>query len=1347
MTAKIPQSNLTAKLHPFNPEVVTGSVNAGKTVAEAIAESATKNGVKGCYQKRVYVEIAGKPIHPDNYETTVIPADTTIIIQYCVPHGGGGGSNPLRMVLTVVLAAASIWAGGALAPMLGFAEAGLASGLISGALMMAGSMVINAICPPQGLNLKGLGHSSSAESDVYSITGMQNYSPQYKALPVVLGRVRFAPPYGALPYTRIAGNDQFLHTVVVWGQGELDVADIRVGETSYTAFNDFQIATNYGTNNDSELKLFPHDVYEEQVNAVVKQSTPVVRTGQLDSTFVQVDIVFNRGLFSMNDEGERCTTSVTLEVQYRKTGTSNWQWAATKTYSEQTAQPMRRSVQINPVEVGQYDVKVIRHSPDKAESDDKLYNEFTWGILRSVANRDPVQFDVPIAETQLVIKATDQLNGNIDTLNGVVTSVCLDYDKDNDTWVKRKTNNPASLYRHVLQGGGCAKVLEDRLIDIPALEGWHEFCEAEGFSYNYVHDAQKSTLEVLNDICHAGRATFVMLDSMRSVVIDRERVYGAVQIFTPENSVNFSMRKTFAEEVHGYRINFNNEDADFAEDEIIVYAEGYDKTNANLFEALQFPGVTNAEQAYKLGKYHLATRRYRPEVFSWESDWEHVVAARGDLISISNPSILVAQCSGQIKEVDQLAKTIRLDQNVQMDVGKDYALSVRTTPGVEASVVYTFNVTQDIEDADLLHYSDTAPPVLTRGDVYSFGESGLETLEVIVTSKRPTSNMRATITAIQYSWPEIEAYLSGAYPEHQTSVSKPVYDNPQKPPVPSFVLPITGGPAAVKRDASGKLIGRVIALVCVPSNKVAVSEVHVELREPNGSWVRSTNLDPVDAFEFENIEDGTVELRARTATEAGLVSAWFYVVYEQDVFRTAPPPTTALVATGGLMCNHLNWGLPGDFAADSRIEIHCSVDAQNRGLAQLIGTVGKTNTWTHQNLDPLLTYYYWLKIITGEGNESDFHPADAFGGIGASPITNPDMLLKQLQGERIDTNLGINGDLVAAGTITGSKMAANEVFTLALQSQNYVPNQTGYLLNSLGVAEFNNINLNLNNGGLISKDTINQDYAHLTSGSLSFYYWDGTQYLLYQSVNRLEVGVVANGETVSIAGIFRKEPRILVAPAALQTYIAASKNVDQQLVLNAGAVTENPIGSGKWEFTPEAKLTLASGTTGVLIPPATVSCGNYSVVGGGNTDRWWYKDYSSVISTGPTETIRIYGSMSYINARKMLLKVNYGSGWVTILNVNPPPPPRGRQHNSSGSCAVDHTINVPSGSYVLALRLEIHDSGHRSWIGGCSYSTGYPMYENTSVLISASTSLTFQGATSASTALAEGSLNYFAVGE
>lgn len=1299
-----PQIAVHSKLHPFKGKIIRDTVPYGASISQILDYLAKKNNVTGWYTRNVYVELNGKPILAADFDFITVEEKDNLVVQFCVPQGGGGGKNILRALLMVVVAVVAI-------ATYQYELFGIYSAYGAAAIAVFGNLAINMLVPLTPLSETGLGHKDSTESDVYSISGMRNYAPNYKALPMVLGRVRYAPPYGAIPYTSTIGNDQFLHCDFVWCAGETTIEEIKIEETLISSYSEVTIKTNNGKITDKPLTLYPYDINEEGLSVSLKYNSPAIKTTVEDTDKFNFDLVFPRGLFKLDDEGNRQYTSVTIGYFYRKAGEAYWAGPIYQTYTDKTAMLKRINFEVdvsgNP---GQYETQIIRYTADKEDSNDKLYDDVVWTVLRSVKYQDPVTFDCPISETQLVIKATDQLNGVIDSLNGIVTSVCLDYDINSGKWIKRATNNPASLYRYVYQGPGLAKPLSDAFLDIPALEEWHEFCRINKFTYNKVHDGQMSCQAVINDICHAGRATFVRLDDMCSVVIDKDRQYGPVQMFTPENSRGFSLKKIFLDELHGYRVLFNNEDSSFQEDEVTIYNKDYTYRNATLIESLEFAGITNVDHVKAMTKYHMATREHRSELFTFDVvDWEHIVCSRGDLIRFSNPSILVSLGSGRIKSTDHSLKQIVLDQEFSFEDGVEYGISVRTNPTDTAySEVFTLPIVPDDSTTDLLNVEVSFPDSIVKGILYSIGKLGYEALDLLVTSKTPKKDFSGTITAVQYVWPEIDAYLNGNYPEIHTGVTSLVYTPRDTPPPPTIIF-VNTGISSAEQLPDGTTLNRIIIMVSIPSGwKVPVESVQAEILIDN-VWIRSTNTDPSKSIVFDNIIPGDYEIRVRSISASGLTSAWVYRTVSQVTGTPTPDPVIAMTVTGKLFVNDIEWVLPADYRLNYFVEIYCTVGINDRESSHRIAKLSGGNIWTHTGLVPGAKYYYWIRIVDDEAHYSEWYPLSATGGIEAIPTTDPANILEMLTASITDSQLsqdlntridntsigfvsqqtllenewtvkiqeidghpymiglgavlypdwkdgvtytvgqyvwmesvdnvyrcvvehnstvdngpplenwelvpygkksavaiiadqfsvsmpdgtgtktpfvingdaiGIDGTLTVNGSIGALAMSTTDLFAMKIQSQNYVPGESGFFIDPTGTGriEFNADSIELNTtitsdiGGLTVRNTITGDETRVSSGDVNTYYNENGTLTLYQSLNRFESGTGYHGLIVTIPGLWKSPPKVRVFPGSgLQTYNPAiGTSQPQALYLSAKSLSQ--YAPRRYRFSIEALL-------------------------------------------------------------------------------------------------------------------------------------------------------------------------------
>jgi hypothetical protein len=564
---------------------------------------------------------------------------------------------------------------------------------------------------------------------------------------------------------------------------------------------------------------------------------------------------------------------------------------------------LRRSVRFD-VPRGQYDVRLRRVTADS--TDNQVFDDVAWTALRTITDEPPITFEQPIAVTGLRIRATDQLNGVIDQLNADVTAILPDW--DGSSWVTRPTVNPASAFRDVLTGNANARALATSRLADSDLQEWHDFCEAEGFAYNFPGDTQTSVQRKLADIAQAGRAAPTIRDGKWSVVIDQERTT-PVQHFTPRNSWGFEGQKAFPDQPHAWRIRFPNEEEGYEQDERIVYDDGYDETNATKFEGLELAGVTDPAQVYKLGRYHIATARLRPEVYTFNADVEHIVCTRGDLIRVTHDVTLWGLNSGRVKAVQDdggsppQATSVTLDETVTMEAGKTYNVRFRLADG--STLVK--DVTTVAGDTDTLTFSTPfdladAPEV---GDLFMFGETDTESVELVVKAIEPQGELTAKITAVDHS-PAIYQADQGTIPAFDSQITG-------LEPLPPVTL--TSDPrsdeSALQRTPTG-LIPRIIISVQPVQQDGAFLEAQIKPDNADETWqqaaVQSQSGNTIALTDVDEGESYDIRLRWRTNADARSlqgtgIGPWTLINGYKVVGRTTPPQglqNLTISALGGM---------------------------------------------------------------------------------------------------------------------------------------------------------------------------------------------------------------------------------------------------------------------------------------------------------------------------------------------------------------------------------------------------------------------------------------------------------------
>ena len=395
---------------------------------------------------------------------------------------------------------------------------------------------------------------------------------------------------------------------------------------------------------------------------------------------------------------------------------------------------------------GQYNVRVTRESSDYSGADaNSQSGNMLWSVLRTI--RYAIPSTTPTTKLAMRIKATDQLNGTVSQFNLLASQVIPVWDSAN--WTDQRSSNPAWLFRWVLKDcpANPRRVNPSR-IDDDGLREWGAECDAKGFTFDYINDQVTTVFELLKIICACGRASFTVVNGKYSVVRDVAQTV-PVQIFTPRNTASFQGNRTFVDVVHALRVQFINPEAGYQQDELVVYDDGFDSTNATKFEQLQIPGCAGAPMAWKLGRYHLAVARRRPNTYSWTTDVEHLICNRGDLVYFASDVISVGLDGDAVKSVavDDSGNVAQITVDEPQTVAhatKTYAMRFRCQDGSAKVSVVTFEQDSVVSTFTLA----TPTPGVSPGDLFLFGIQGQDSTPMLVNKIEPTSDLAAKITAV-----------------------------------------------------------------------------------------------------------------------------------------------------------------------------------------------------------------------------------------------------------------------------------------------------------------------------------------------------------------------------------------------------------------------------------------------------------------------------------------------------------------------------------------------------------------------------------------------------------------------
>lgn len=304
-----------------HPLIGDGRINyyEGFKIGETLGEYVTRVGVE--IPRGSFVVIINGCVAMYDWRQYVLQEGDDIVFRSSA-LGGGGGGKVLRLVAMVAIAAVAAWAGGAAATALGYtsgtAAFNVASAVVGGAVMVAGSMLVNAIFPPPKPQLPNM--TDKEQSPTYGISAGRNQANPYGPMLLIFGRHKVVPFLGSKPFTTFEGNIQYLSQVFHFGlQPDLEIETMRIGNTNIAEYDYVDINRSLY---DGKLTLVPGNVDLLDGFELSNESGWIARTTARDTEIISVDLAAN--LFNIADDGSESNSDVTVEAQYRLVGTETW---------------------------------------------------------------------------------------------------------------------------------------------------------------------------------------------------------------------------------------------------------------------------------------------------------------------------------------------------------------------------------------------------------------------------------------------------------------------------------------------------------------------------------------------------------------------------------------------------------------------------------------------------------------------------------------------------------------------------------------------------------------------------------------------------------------------------------------------------------------------------------------------------------------------------------------------------------------------------------------------------------------------------------------------------------------
>lgn len=411
-----------------------------------------------------------------------------------------------------------------------------------------------------------------------------------------------------------------------------------------------------------------------------------------------------------------------------------------------------------------YTVKISRVSADS--TDTKVIDDVYVGSIRAAKNMAPVSAGraKQLTLIELKIKASEKLNNIVKKLNFIAESKTPSYSGNGsgaEQWSYANSRNPASAALYAMQGGFAQQKLTDNDIDWVAFEKLFSWCQIHGYECNAYLTEQLTISNLLSSIASTCRAEILRMNGKLTVIHDIERD-SFTQLFTPRNSHGYSESIALSEIPDAQNLNFIDKSVGYAENSARIYntPDGNYAGEPGTTQEVSLWGVTDKDQALKLGMYNYAVSNHRFLLHKFSCDFEYLMCQKGDWIKYAGDLALAGITQGRITDLgtDENGKTtaFECDEELPMENGKNYGMRVRKANG-ESVIIYLENIERSSKVA-ILSSAIEAATSPQAGDLFTFGEvSGAkldDAIDLVITDIQCGENLSAELTCVEYS-PEI----------------------------------------------------------------------------------------------------------------------------------------------------------------------------------------------------------------------------------------------------------------------------------------------------------------------------------------------------------------------------------------------------------------------------------------------------------------------------------------------------------------------------------------------------------------------------------------------------------------
>ena len=516
----------------------------------------------------------------------------------------------------------------------------------------------------------------------------------------------------------------------------------------------------------------------------------------------------------MNDDGDKIETQTTITPQYSLDGGSTWidftfdnNGTATNTFRRNVSTKELRYVAHKDFTLANYNTLhangqksiYIRIRNNGNAGDSMIHNDCYCLFYQSVCF-DPEKSTSELVPCRVVedrerafctvlglkLKATKINEDKLKKINIISHGVARTWDGTAWSNTKTATRNPAAWALEIeTSDSHPASKYNDSEIDLDSFGDYYEFCELNGYKFDYVITQNMKKDDVLNYIMEAtGACIYTDIYGRRAVAFDHPQE-NALAVYNPQNIIDIQNKKTFGRRTDALRIKWVNSNDDlFQEDTYLLMREvnGVPLTlNANsIVKDITVTGITTFDHIVKYARRLMAVEILRPKTTIIEVGNEGIFYTPLSKILIQDDSLKIGIGKGfTIRECvyqSGLLKKIYTNELLTFDPQKSYGIIVNcysTDDGKPVAIkVEGTGTTDELTVLTTIRTSATFKP--EAGNIFSFGELDIDGEFSKVTTEYLISDIKRSdkgfnLELVNYN----EAiYDSGTIPAYKSNITK-----------------------------------------------------------------------------------------------------------------------------------------------------------------------------------------------------------------------------------------------------------------------------------------------------------------------------------------------------------------------------------------------------------------------------------------------------------------------------------------------------------------------------------------------------------------------------------------------